>query len=86
MTFYLAMTCAFKIPLSVACLFSLESANFPVHLLPRVASASTIVGRTKRCIYGIPAGASVGVALGDLQCSTLACLQGSKHAGKLTFP
>ena len=59
----------------------MKSAGFPVHLLPDVCAAGTIAGVLNRDYYGIPAGAKVGLALGDLQCSVLASTDIDSHAG-----
>nr|CAD7453650.1 unnamed protein product [Timema tahoe] len=53
----------------------LESAGFPVHLLPRVVKPGTLAGGLAESWYGIPAGTPVGAALGDLQCSVYTTLQ-----------
>ncbi|XP_044525419.1 LOW QUALITY PROTEIN: sedoheptulokinase, partial [Gracilinanus agilis] len=52
----------------------LEEAGFPTRLLPDVAEAGAVAGRTSHEWFGIPAGAQVGVALGDLQCSVFSCM------------
>ncbi|XP_056662913.1 sedoheptulokinase [Monodelphis domestica] len=51
----------------------LEEAGFPTRLLPDVAEAGALAGRTTHVWFGIPAGTEVGVALGDLQCSVFSC-------------
>lgn len=58
----------------------LESAHFPIHLLPDIAKAGTLVGTITKSWYSIPSGVSVGVALGDLQGSVFAALSSDNHA------
>lgn len=53
----------------------LESAGFPVHLLPDVVESKKVVGQLTEQWHGIPAGTPVGAALGDLQCSVLSTLK-----------
>lgn len=48
---------------------ALEAAGFPMHLLPEIRPCGEIVGKLAFQWEGIPAGADVFVALGDLQCS-----------------
>ncbi|CAH1802058.1 unnamed protein product [Owenia fusiformis] len=58
----------------------LERAGFPTPLLPDVVSPGTEVGRLQRDWYTIPQGASVHVALGDMQCSIYSCLKRDNDA------
>ncbi|XP_043850464.1 sedoheptulokinase [Dromiciops gliroides] len=58
----------------------LEESGFPTHLLPDVAEAGTVAGRTCHTWFGIPQGTKVGVALGDLQCSVYSCMSQSTDA------
>nr|VZI06439.1 unnamed protein product [Spirometra erinaceieuropaei] len=53
---------------------ALEAACFPMHLLPEVRPCGEIVGKLAFQWEGIPAGADVFVALGDLQCSVYSYL------------
>ncbi|XP_019859031.1 PREDICTED: sedoheptulokinase-like [Amphimedon queenslandica] len=50
----------------------LRDGSFPVHLLPRVVSAPSIVGSLVSEWCGVPPGVLVAVAMGDLQCSVSA--------------
>uniref|UniRef100_A0A673V551 Sedoheptulokinase n=1 Tax=Suricata suricatta TaxID=37032 RepID=A0A673V551_SURSU len=52
----------------------LRTSGFPVHLLPDIAEAGSVAGRTSRAWFGIPKGTQVGVALGDLQASVYSCM------------
>ncbi|NXY72617.1 SHPK Sedoheptulokinase, partial [Glareola pratincola] len=52
----------------------LKKSGFPVHLLPEVGDPGSIAGRTICAWHGIPKGATVGIALGDFQCSVYSCL------------
>ena len=60
---------------------SLKSSWFPVHLLPRVVIAPAVAGSLQADWHGIPKGTPVGVAMGDLQCSTLAAQPSHSDAG-----
>ena len=60
---------------------SLEKADFPTHLLPRVCNAGTLAGNTTSAWYGIAEGTPVGVALGDLQCAFYSGLPAKTDAG-----
>ena len=54
-------------------IFSLEEAKFPVRILPRIAAAGSVAGRTSNKKWRtLPEGIPVLVALGDFQCSFLA--------------
>lgn len=53
----------------------LESAGFPVYLLPEVVDSGTVAGTLGDTWHSIPAGIPVVAALGDLQCSVLSTLQ-----------
>lgn len=52
----------------------LESAAFPVTLLPKVIESGNTAGSLTEIWHGIPAGTPVVSALGDLQCSVLSAL------------
>lgn len=52
----------------------LETAGFPVHLLPDIAEPGSTAGRTSHSWFEIPKGTQVGVALGDLQASVYSCM------------
>lgn len=58
----------------------LEGSGFPVHLLPDVVKAGTIVGNLPESWFGIPIGTPVGAALGDFQCSVIATLNSPDEA------
>ncbi|XP_031574536.1 sedoheptulokinase-like [Actinia tenebrosa] len=58
----------------------LENAGFPVHFLPTVREPGTVSGVLPRAYLGIPAGAQISIALGDLQCSVLASLEQNTDA------
>nr|CAB3266061.1 sedoheptulokinase-like [Phallusia mammillata] len=51
----------------------MREANFPLEILPEVVAPGTIVGKLAHQWHGIPTEAHVYVALGDLQCSVMAC-------------
>ncbi|NWU97823.1 SHPK Sedoheptulokinase, partial [Upupa epops] len=53
---------------------TLKNSGFPVHLLPEVGDPGSIAGSTICAWHGIPKGATVGIALGDFQCSVYSCL------------
>lgn len=53
----------------------LESANFPIGLLPQVCQSGEVAGDLSDSWMSIPIGTYMGAALGDLQCSTLATLE-----------
>lgn len=53
----------------------LESADFPVALLPRVCKSGEIAGDLSDSWLSIPIGTYMGVALGDLQCSALMAME-----------
>jgi len=53
---------------------ALTSAGLPVALLPQVCKSGDLVGAMTRAWCGIPAGAEVCCAFGDLQCSVRAIL------------
>lgn len=53
----------------------LESADFPISLLPRVCQNEEIAGDLSDSWLLIPIGTYMGVALGDLQCSVLATIE-----------
>lgn len=53
----------------------LDAADFPIGLLPKVCQNGEIVGDLSDNWMSIPIGTSMGVALGDFQCSTLATLE-----------
>ncbi|XP_043274267.1 sedoheptulokinase-like [Venturia canescens] len=60
---------------------TLTDAGFPVHLLPDVIlEPGKVAGKLVKAWFGIPAGVTVGVALGDLQCSVYALLKGPSEA------
>ena len=59
----------------------LESGSFPLSFLPQVKPPGAIAGQVQTSSWGIPTGATVGVALGDFQCSLLACLSNATDAG-----
>ncbi|XP_042823749.1 sedoheptulokinase isoform X1 [Panthera tigris] len=52
----------------------LRTSGFPIHLLPDIAEAGSLAGRTSRAWFGVPKGTRVGVALGDLQASVYSCM------------
>ncbi|XP_072604083.1 sedoheptulokinase isoform X2 [Vulpes vulpes] len=52
----------------------LRASGFPVHLLPDIAEAGSVAGRTSHAWFEIPKGTPVGVALGDLQASVYSCM------------
>ncbi|XP_004781993.1 sedoheptulokinase [Mustela putorius furo] len=52
----------------------LKASGFPIHLLPDIAEAGSVAGRTSRAWFEIPKGTQVGVALGDLQASVYSCM------------
>lgn len=58
----------------------LEEANFPLHLLPDVTVAGSIVGHMSSTWYGIPEGTPVFAALGDLQCSVYSIMENEHDA------
>ncbi|KAI0231154.1 Sedoheptulokinase [Lamellibrachia satsuma] len=58
----------------------LSEVDFPIHLLPPVHDPGTVAGHTSACWYSIPEGTPVTVAIGDLQCSTLARLKQPEDA------
>ncbi|KAG8185001.1 hypothetical protein JTE90_017027 [Oedothorax gibbosus] len=53
----------------------LKEAGFPVHLLPDVTVAGSVVGHMPCSWYGIPEGTPVYAALGDLQCSVFSSME-----------
>ncbi|XP_038404476.1 sedoheptulokinase isoform X2 [Canis lupus familiaris] len=59
----------------------LRASGFPVHLLPDIAEAGSVAGRTSRAWFEIPKGTPVGVALGDLQASVYSCMAKRTDAG-----
>nr|XP_055173979.1 sedoheptulokinase isoform X2 [Nyctereutes procyonoides] len=59
----------------------LRASGFPVHLLPDIAEAGSVAGRTSRAWFEIPEGTPVGVALGDLQASVYSCMAKRTDAG-----
>lgn len=61
--------------------YSLQSANFPTHLLPVVVEPGTVAGKLQKSFFGIPVGTPVGVALGDFQCSVLSSTSQLTDAG-----
>ncbi|XP_014262375.1 sedoheptulokinase-like [Cimex lectularius] len=58
----------------------LDSAGFPVELLPKVVPSGEIAGRLTETWHSIPAGTPVVAALGDLQCSVLSALKNDDDA------
>ncbi|XP_047521622.1 sedoheptulokinase-like [Pieris napi] len=58
----------------------LKGLDFPVNLLPNIKKSGEIVGCLNSSWNGIPEGTPVGVAMGDLQCSTLATLESRTDA------
>ncbi|KAK3924409.1 Sedoheptulokinase [Frankliniella fusca] len=58
----------------------LAEAGFPVRLLPGVVHSEQSVGVLAEPWEGIPAGTSVGSALGDFQCSVLGTLHEARDA------
>ncbi|XP_071946632.1 sedoheptulokinase-like [Antedon mediterranea] len=58
----------------------LQNTGFPINLLPNVIQPARKVGELKASWLGIPKGAGVGVAMGDLQCSILPHLISDTHA------
>ena len=71
--------------ISLLFVYRLESAKFPVHLLPEVCDPGVVVGQLAFSWYGIPKGTPVGAALGDLQCSILPRLKHPHNAGISVF-
>ncbi len=61
--------------------YSLSESRFPTHLLPRVVTVPAVAGRLKCSWHGVPVGVTVGVALGDMQCSILAAEPSTTDAG-----
>lgn len=61
----------------------LEKAGFPIHLLPEIRPAGSVVGKLAFDWEGIPYGADVFVALGDLQSSVYPFLEEAGSAGLL---
>jgi len=61
---------------------SLQSQGFPVHLLPDIQIPGQFAGNLKNDCCGLPQGTTVGIALGDLQCSVLASMDVKNEAGK----
>uniref|UniRef100_A0ABI7ZVQ3 Sedoheptulokinase n=1 Tax=Felis catus TaxID=9685 RepID=A0ABI7ZVQ3_FELCA len=59
----------------------LRTSGFPIHLLPDIAEAGSLAGRTSRAWFGVPKGTRVGVALGDLQASVYSCMAQRTDAG-----
>nr|XP_025843735.1 sedoheptulokinase isoform X2 [Vulpes vulpes] len=59
----------------------LRASGFPVHLLPDIAEAGSVAGRTSHAWFEIPKGTPVGVALGDLQASVYSCMAKRTDAG-----
>ncbi|KAK7870736.1 hypothetical protein R5R35_009888 [Gryllus longicercus] len=53
----------------------LQESGFPTHLLPEIVKSGENAGVLAQSWYGIPAGTTVGAALGDLPCSVLATLE-----------
>ena len=62
-------------------LVRLQSTNFPTRLLPEVYKPGYIVGELSQVWFGIPSGAVVRVALGDMQCSIFATCANAMDAG-----
>ncbi|XP_026274872.1 sedoheptulokinase [Frankliniella occidentalis] len=58
----------------------LTEAGFPVRLLPAIVHSEQSVGTLTEPWEGIPAGTSVGSALGDFQCSVLGTLHEARDA------
>lgn len=52
-----------------------------MHLLPDIQAAGTFIGKLKKECCGVPQGAQVGLAFGDLQCSVLASTNVKSEAG-----
>ncbi|KAM5272657.1 sedoheptulokinase [Ctenodactylus gundi] len=52
----------------------LKGSGFPTHLLPDIAEPGSAAGKTFHPWFGIPEGAQVGVAMGDLQASVYSCM------------
>ncbi|XP_053426055.1 sedoheptulokinase [Nycticebus coucang] len=52
----------------------LRNSDFPTHLLPDIAEAGSVAGRTSHMWLEIPKGTPVGVAMGDLQASVYSCM------------
>ncbi|XP_041580258.1 sedoheptulokinase isoform X1 [Vulpes lagopus] len=61
----------------------LRASGFPVHLLPDIAEAGSVAGRTSHAWFEIPKGTPVGVALGDLQASVYSCMAKRTDAAKM---
>lgn len=53
----------------------LDDADFPVGVLPKVCENEEVAGDLSDSWFGVPIGTSMGVALGDLQCSVLSTLE-----------
>ncbi|KAK5645342.1 hypothetical protein RI129_006642 [Pyrocoelia pectoralis] len=53
----------------------LESAEFPVHFLPKVLNTGALVGNLADDWHSIPKGTPIGAGLGDLPCSVLATIE-----------
>ena len=62
--------------------YSLNTAGFPVHLLPKIVSPPAVAGPLIESWHGIPAGIPVGVAMGDLQCGVHSVQPDLRQAGK----
>ncbi|KAK9503822.1 hypothetical protein O3M35_010297 [Rhynocoris fuscipes] len=58
----------------------LESAEFPVSLLPDIIESGSIAGKLSDSWHGIPSDTPVVAALGDLQCSVLSALHNEDDA------
>ncbi|XP_054724439.1 sedoheptulokinase-like [Uloborus diversus] len=58
----------------------LKEGGFPLHLLPEVTTAGSIVGRMPCAWYGIPEGTPVFASLGDLQCSVFSSMESESDA------
>ena len=64
----------FSINLMYCCSYArrLKTADFPVHLLPKVVEVPSLAGTLQMDWHNIPQETLVGIAMGDLQCSILA--------------
>uniref|UniRef100_A0A3P8WCN0 Sedoheptulokinase n=1 Tax=Cynoglossus semilaevis TaxID=244447 RepID=A0A3P8WCN0_CYNSE len=58
----------------------LKAASFPLSLLPHCVPSGSLVGQTCFEWHGIAAGAAVGAALGDFQCSVYSCMRARTDA------